>query len=46
MVIRKRSVKGLTSVTSHLFGKATVQCLSPLVTLYLRRRRVNQGGDT
>ena len=33
MMIRKRSVGGVTSVNSHLFGKATVQRLSPLVTL-------------
>jgi hypothetical protein len=35
MMIRKRSVRGVTSVNSHLFGKATVQCLSPLVTLMI-----------
>ena len=33
MMIRKRSVRGVTSVNSQLFGKATVQRLSPLVTL-------------
>ena len=34
-MIRKRSVRGVTSVNSHLFGKATVECLSPLVTLMI-----------
>ncbi len=33
MMVRKRIVRGVTSVNSHLFGKATVQGLSPLVTL-------------
>jgi|SoiMethySBSTD1v2_1073268.scaffolds.fasta_scaffold01796_3 hypothetical protein len=35
MIVRKCSVKDVTNVSSHFFGKATVQCLSPLVALMM-----------
>jgi hypothetical protein len=35
MMIRKCSVRGVTNVSSHLLGKTTAQCLSPLVAIMM-----------
>jgi ketosteroid isomerase-like protein len=35
MMIIKNSARGITNVSSHIFGKATVQCLAPLVAFMM-----------